>query len=476
MKKLITSLIVLMLVFSYGELFLLLPFVEAHSFKKTPGLKPIIFVHGGAGSAAQFESQAMRFASNGYPANLIYAFEYDSSMTINTMEDIYNNLDQTIAIILKETGAEQVYILGHSYGTTVMHGYLSSPARAAKVARYVNIDGRTAPALPGGVPTLALWAGMGWSAIPGREIGGATNVLLPKQTHIEAATSAEAFVEIYKFFTGKNPFTSEILPEYAGFLRLAGRAIIFPLNKGVENAALEIWELNACTGARNHKKPNATYYLDADGAWGPFKARPGGSYEFVLLREGMEPHHFYFQPFMRSNHLMRLLASNPSFGRISSNIDRIENHSALTIIRNKEFWGDQGVNNDILAINGVNLITPTICPVIKGQYRTGVIGLFAFDKNKDGLSDLLNPIMPFYSTSFMSGVDLFIPAVDPPNATISIVLMNRGGCGAMQIINIPNWTSSGHRVTIQFNDFVESRCEQTWSAYPAPGFNWPCWW
>ena len=32
-------------------------------------IKPIIFVHGFAGSAAQFESQAMRFTTNGYPAN-----------------------------------------------------------------------------------------------------------------------------------------------------------------------------------------------------------------------------------------------------------------------------------------------------------------------------------------------------------------------------------------------------------------------
>ena len=28
---------------------------------------PIVFVHGGAGSAAQYRSQQMRFAANGYP-------------------------------------------------------------------------------------------------------------------------------------------------------------------------------------------------------------------------------------------------------------------------------------------------------------------------------------------------------------------------------------------------------------------------
>src|SRR4030043_2274368 len=42
-------------------------------------IKPIVFIHGFAGSAAQFESQAMRFESNGYPASYIAAYEYDSS-------------------------------------------------------------------------------------------------------------------------------------------------------------------------------------------------------------------------------------------------------------------------------------------------------------------------------------------------------------------------------------------------------------
>jgi len=52
------------------------------------GAMPVIFVHGGAGSAAQFESQAMRFTSNGYPAECIMAFEYDSSFTKETRLEV----------------------------------------------------------------------------------------------------------------------------------------------------------------------------------------------------------------------------------------------------------------------------------------------------------------------------------------------------------------------------------------------------
>ena len=40
-------------------------------------LAPLIFVHGGAGSGGQFESQGLRFSSNGYPNSYIRVFEYD---------------------------------------------------------------------------------------------------------------------------------------------------------------------------------------------------------------------------------------------------------------------------------------------------------------------------------------------------------------------------------------------------------------
>ena len=129
------------------------------------GTHPIIFVHGGSGSGGQFESQAMRFESNGYPHEYISVLEYDSQSLFNfatqqvnmpLLEQVWSNLDQLIAATEAETGADQVDILGHSLGTMVMQGYINSSAeRAAKLAHYVNIDGQQAIALPGtsvGVP------------------------------------------------------------------------------------------------------------------------------------------------------------------------------------------------------------------------------------------------------------------------------------------------------------------------------------
>ncbi len=124
-------------------------------FAKPSKLIPIIFVHGGSGSGAQFESQAMRFESNGYPASHIAVLEYDSSAIGTILPDVLARLDALIAETLANTGATQVDLMGHSLGTFVSQTYLSTPARAAKVAHYVNMDGAPAAAPPGGVLALA---------------------------------------------------------------------------------------------------------------------------------------------------------------------------------------------------------------------------------------------------------------------------------------------------------------------------------
>jgi triacylglycerol esterase/lipase EstA (alpha/beta hydrolase family) len=51
---------------------------SAHAQGDPEPALPIVFVHGGAGSAAQYETQAMRWASNDYP-NLVTAIDRTSS-------------------------------------------------------------------------------------------------------------------------------------------------------------------------------------------------------------------------------------------------------------------------------------------------------------------------------------------------------------------------------------------------------------
>lgn len=421
---------------------------SAKNFKPKLPYNPMIFVHGGAGSGAQFESQAMRFTSNGYPQGYINVHEYDSRFSIETMADVLNRLDQLIASLQEKFGVDKVDLLGHSLGTFVSQTYLASPARAANVAHYVNIDGGQAAQPPGGVPTLAIWAGKG---TPGRQIVGALNVTVPDTTHVQVATCAESFFHMYKFFTGKDPKTTDIVPEPWGRIWLAGRAVYFPQNIGVTGGTLEIYKVNGYTGARLRKKPEVTYSISEDGNWGPFKANAREYYEFVIVHPTGDIHPFYYQPFIRSDYLIRLNTSPEPEGGTSAGMDRSEGHSNLVVGRNMEFWGDQGVDNDILAINGVNVVNEATCPLVK---RTNY--MFVFDKDADGLSDTSTPIPEYHALTFFTGVDLFLPGAYPPDGTIRLTLISRVASGLMQVINVPNWASSEvRRITVTFNDYVQ---------------------
>jgi hypothetical protein len=55
----------------------------------------------------------------------------------------------------------------------------------------------------------------------------------------------------------------------------------------------------------------------------------------------------------------------------------------------------------------------------------------------------------------MSGVDLYMPASEPPDGTISIVVTPRWGGGKTQVINVPNWASSEHAMSVMVNDYVQ---------------------
>src|SRR5690349_17744104 len=105
----------------------LLPGLPAYA---SPPLRPIVFVHGSAGSAAQFATQAKRLAANGYPIEIIEAHEYDSPNIATILPAVYAGLDARISRLLAATGAGQVDLIAHSLGTFVSQGYLnSSPER-----------------------------------------------------------------------------------------------------------------------------------------------------------------------------------------------------------------------------------------------------------------------------------------------------------------------------------------------------------
>ena len=402
---------------------------------------PILFVHGIEGSGAQFESQAMRFEGNGYAVPWIDEVDYNSTRAVGDKSEVDQQIDNAIAALKQRTGRSQVDVVAHSLGTSVMYDYLTNGGMAAQrranVAHYINVDGQNQNP---GVPTLAVWAGRG---TPGRNMDGAQNVTIPDQTHVQTCTSAESFIQYFEFLRGGLP-EQDIVPQKR--IKLAGKALNFPQNAGLAGASVQIWPVDG-NGVRTTTTPLASIAISdgstGGGAWGPVAANAGQRYEFALVQTGLPTVHIYYEPFVRSDYTVRLLAS-PAIEEYVG--DRPGSVSAV-MIRYKELWGDQGAENDQLLINGLNVCTEVLCPISKQ-----VNAFFAFDRNRDGQTDLSQPDPVLSQLPFIQGADVYIPASSPPNATVSFQLISRGG-GPVRSLNVPNWDATADGVTIQWNDF-----------------------
>jgi AF_1763-like, C-terminal domain/Lipase C-terminal domain/Lipase (class 2) len=403
---------------------------------------PMIFVHGQSGSVQQFETDTMRFASNGFPHKRIFAYEYDTTIGDNVAA--IDNLDGFIADVKDQTGARKVDVLAHSRGTSIMHSYLSTPERAASVRRYVNFDGATASSPPGGVPTLAIWG----EGDQSREIVGAENVYFHRKAHTEVTTSRAAFAQVYRFLIGKAPKHKGVVPEKPTKVKVAGRASLFPQNAGIDGATFTAYLLNAGTGARKSNQPIYTTTLGADGDFGPFKVNGRKHYEFEVSEEGERTLHNYPEPFERDDYFYRVLNAP----LLTPFIDNGPDQSVVAVTRMREWWGDQPglASTDRLELNGQNVITPGVAPRSRR-----VLAVFNFDRGSDGVSDTSTALSPFNALAFLTGVDLFMPASADHSGTISVKETMRGQRHKPHQVttNVPNWPSDTDTASVFFRDY-----------------------
>jgi triacylglycerol esterase/lipase EstA (alpha/beta hydrolase family) len=403
---------------------------------------PILFVHGIEGSGAQFESQKLRFTSNGYPESWIDEVDYNSTRAVGDKSEVDQQIDAAIIALKQRTGKSHVDVVAHSLGTSVMYDYLTNGDMAAQrrstIGRYINVDGQDQNP---GVTTLAVWAGRG---TPGRSMAGATNVTIPNQTHVQTCTSAQSFVEYYKFLTRRRP-TRDIVRE-KGFIELAGRALNFPENTGSLGTTVQVWPVNQ-NGHRTGAAPLASIPITDNstggGDWGPIAARADTRYEFALVRPALPTLHIYREPFPRSDYAIRLLESKA----IEQYAGNRPGSMAGVNIRYKELWGDQGAESDILLIDGTSVCTAVLCPISKQ-----VNAFFAFDRNRDGQTDLSSSDPVLGSLPFIQGGDVYTRGSSPPDATVSFQLLSRGK-GPIRTLGVPNWDSATDGYAIQWNDF-----------------------
>jgi pimeloyl-ACP methyl ester carboxylesterase len=397
---------------------------------------PIVFVHGFSGSAQQFTSQAMRFVANGYPSDRLRAYEHDGAGMAGT--SFVEGTDAVVDEARATFGTDKVFLIGHSRGTSVSSMYLSDPARAAKIAKYISLDGAGCASIT--VPCIS-------PAQTTNTRPGQTHPI-PGQRHVEVATSKESFAAQFEFLFGKAPKVLDIVKQRAP-VEISGRAVNSPANTGLVGATLEIWEVDSMTGLRSEDEPLERLEIQGEGNWGPVKIDGEAHYEFVLApNDSAYRHHFYEQPFLRSSQFVRLRSGPPdSVSRMNTNTG--SGHVALTVLRMRE-WTPE----DVLDVSTKSESGDQVARNVISAASNNRIAIFLHDDAATPGESTLELLPWFPEQAFQTGVDLFMPGSDEPNGTITLTNLPRGDADKPQTLHVPNWASANHNVTAMFRDFV----------------------
>ncbi|HKP57232.1 MAG TPA: hypothetical protein VJV78_10945 [Polyangiales bacterium] len=396
---------------------------------------PIVFIHGFSGSAQQFTSQAMRFVANGYPSERLRAYEHDGAGMAGA--DFVGGADAVIDEVRAKYHTDKVYLIGHSRGTSVSSMYLSDPARAAKVAKYISEDGAGCASIS--VPCVA--PAQATNTRPGQTHP------IEGQRHVEVATSKESFAIQFEFLFGKKPEVLEIVKQRAP-VQISGRAVNVPANTGREGALLDVWEVVPETGLRAKDAPLAHVEIPASGDWGPLTVDPEKYYEMVLSsKDSSYQHHFYEQPFLRSSQFVRLRSGPPdSASRMHTNLG--DHHASITVSRMREWLPE-----DVLEVGTSSKSGDQEPKNVISQASNNRIAIFLHDDAATPGESSLALLPWFPDQAFQTGVDIFMPANDKPDGTITIKNLPRGDASQPQVIRVPNWSSTNHNVSVLLSDF-----------------------
>ena len=396
---------------------------------------PIVFIHGFSGSAQQFTSQALRFVANGYPAERLRAYEHDGAGM--AIDEFVTGADAVIDEVRAKFKTDKVYLIGHSRGTSVSSMYLSDPSRADKVAKYISEDGAGCASIS--VPCVAPAQTTNTRAGQTHPIEG--------QRHVEVATSKESFAVQFEFLFGKKPEVLDIVKQRKP-VEISGRAVNVPANTGREDALLDIWEIDQNTGMRTRSEALAHFDIPASGDWGPVRVDPEKYYELVLSsKQSPYQHHFYEQPFLRSSQFVRLRSGDPdSASRMHTNLG--EHHAAITVSRLREWLPTDVLEISTDSKSGVQEPRNVISDASNNR-----IAIYLHDDAATPGESSLALLPWFPDQAFQTGVDIFMPANENPDGTITIRNLPRGDTSKPQSVHVPNWSSTNHNVSVLLSDF-----------------------
>ena len=151
----------------------------------------------------------------------------------------------------------------------------------------------------------------------GPALKGAQNVVLPRVDHRETSFSPAAFDAMHRFITGRERRASGIAPQDAVVLngKVTGLGLSstdpasgnYSNNLPLPGAQLTVYAIDPATGERRGAAVHSKT-VGADGLWGPFPARVGQPYEFVISAPGYATTHIYRSAFPRGSDLVHLRA------------------------------------------------------------------------------------------------------------------------------------------------------------------------
>ncbi|MFP6597126.1 MAG: hypothetical protein VCC01_06690, partial [Candidatus Hydrogenedentota bacterium] len=331
-----------------------------------------------------------------------------------------------------------------SRGTSESAAYLSDPARAAKIAHYATIGGADATN-PNGVPSIGI-SGMGdIRPGPAASNGGKVGWMPASQDHVMVCTSDESFWEIFTFFNGgEKPKTLEMTPEERP--QVGGYAKTYILNKPLEGATVDVWVLKPETGARVKKKPLMSLTVDADGKWGPFSAKEGQPYEFVVngTAATIAPR-FYRTPFTHSDRFVyfRIAANHDDYR--ASPFDGaphlLTDDNPVFVVRHQNGSMVPGVMT--LKINGMDLLVPPIIVTTTDPRQSPTVAIYLADGNSNGKTDMTT--VEGFGGAFVNSGDVFVAA--NPKKSVEFKLNDH-------VINVPALPGSeAGPISIVFEDF-----------------------
>ncbi len=375
---------------------------------------PIVFVHGNGDTAALWGPTIWRYESNGWPRERLFALDLPYPLARSddakpqagrsSAAENMRNLAAEVERVRKLTGAAKVVLVGNSRGGNAIRDYIRNRGGAQTVSHAVlggtpnhgvwagdfapgsefNGNGPFLKALnspqgPGGLEVTpgvkfmtlrsdgndkfaqpdGRWIGQPKMATnitaKGPELKGAENVVLPGLDHREVSYHPLAFAQTYRFITGQFPSRTDAAAE--GSIVLDGRITGFSgndqTNLPLPGASIEVYETSSQTGERIGAAAHAMT-TGSDGQWGPFRAKPGAQYEFVIRAEGFAVTHIYRSPFPRSSNLVHFRPARVAPADKAA-------ASVVTMTRPRGYFG---VGRDRMSLDGKS--PPRLPPGVAG--------------------------------------------------------------------------------------------------------------